>query len=549
VTAHTVRFRDRPALRRRRLIVLVMLGALAPAAPGARCDEPGWDQLATAPADADLVVQFQDLGALARSPSGRALRAALADAGLFADSLGRWGALADHLGLGVEEALDELLGRRVTFVVRGLGERAPDGSGKPPDWAVVTSISRRGEQLVRERLRPAPRAKIAGQPLLAAEHGRFLLTLVERLDDRARPTTELILCPDESEPLLEELVFARVGAVKGAPRPALGACDEFALTRLLPAGEVLVAARPRDAAGAFIAASARSTERGWRVSLCFDAPAWRCDEPPRCFDPHALAELEEGALALVAESLPRPPAGAGDAGPSVWPMQLALPGDLASILTDRTLIRLDEAPTGSGAPLRLVIASETPGGADRVAAVDRAMTAVLAPSADDGALEGMIAGEFPRAVRTLRVSLPYDTPLGRDLLASWRLGFPTDAARAEPTWWAMCLSPGGSDTADASALTRAVATRLGEAAGAPEGAPVAAGVVRPRRIFEAVHGLVWAQLPPIPAIRWVESVRWRFESAPRGDGPGRDGLVRGLVDIEMNAAALDAPATPDPGVP
>ncbi|MEZ6241912.1 MAG: hypothetical protein R3B57_02615 [Phycisphaerales bacterium] len=450
----------------------------------------------------------------------------------------------------MQEAFDELLGRRVMFVARGFHTPEPDGGEAPPHWAVVTSISPRGEKLVRDRLRPAPRAKIAGQPILAAEHGRFLLALVERLDDRAKPTTELILCPDESAALLEDLVLTRVDAVKGAPRPVLGTQKEFALTRQLPPGDVLAAVRMLSpgASKTFVAGSASSTERGWRLSLAFEAPSWCDASKDRSINPAAMAALQDGALALIADSLPPPPSPEGTPETIVWPMQLALPGDLAAILTDRTVLRLDRAPQGAGAPLRLVIASETPDGPDRAAAVDRAISSILESHDAAQAPEGMIEGEFPRAVRTRRITLPFQTPLGSDILASWCLGFAPGDRGAEPTWWAMGLSPGAADSASASEATRLVASCLAGAPSAPE-APIAVGVVRPRSLYEAISGQPWALIPPTPALRWMELVRWRFFAPPRGDGPDRDGLVRGQVDIEMNAAALDTPATPDPGVP
>ncbi len=548
-----------PPTRRRRCVALALCAALAflgaHSYAAEACDAPAWDQLAAAPADADVVVLIQDPAALARSRSGLALRAALAEAGLFTDTLARWGALADHLGLTEQQAFDELLARRLMFIARRSQAPAADGTPAPPSWALVTSVSKHGEKLVRTRLRPAPRAKIAAQPILAAEHGRFLLALVDRLDAQGRPSTELIICPDEAAPLLEELVLARAAGAKGAPRDTLGTHERFPITRDLPPNQILAIIRDPtpDADEMFVAATAGPTDTGWSAQLACDAPSWRHEPGGRLLDPAALADLEQGALALVAESLPPTANGQHASRQGVWPIMLPLPGELVGLLAGRTVVRLDRAPGSPGAPLRLAIASEAPPGQRRAAAIDLAIAALIESTEEGAALDGVIAGEFPHAVRTKRLTLSTPIPFGRDVLASWALGFPPAARpgdpNAEPTWWAMCFSPGSAGADGSSDATRVMAARLASSA-ADQGAQLlASGMIRPRQIHDVIADEPWATWAPLRALRRIDLLRWRFVSPPRGDGPGRDGLVRGWVDIELNAAILDSPTKPGPGAP
>ncbi len=534
----------------RRLLAAVLLATLAPAAP-ASLDGPAWSQIAQAPADADAVVLIDDPAALASSPAGRALRAAIADSGQFAETFKRWGALSQRLGLREDEAFEELLGRRVVLIARA-GDK-PERAGQPgaSSWALITDVSERGEKLIRKRLQAAPRAKIAAQPILAAEHGRFLLALVDRRGADDRRATELIICPDDSEDLLEELVVSRVVGAKIPERRTLGATDAFALTRDLPPGQVLALFRLLRPDGGTMPIAGSATIDGSRCTaqLALDAAHWCPDPDESRLDARVIERLEDGALALVAESLPEGIGAADEPGGqlAVWPAMLSLPGDIGPLVGGRTVVRLDREPSPAESALRLCIASETPAVEDPAAAVDRSSAGMLgAPGEADEASDDF-AGQFPRAVRTRPVTFNTFTPLGREALAAWGLGFP--GPDASPTWWAMCLTSDRRDTAAASAATRSLAEALAGAAPDPGSRLIAAGLVRPREIHDAVAKEPWASLAPLTAMRHAELLRWRFVAPPRGEDPGRDGLVRGRVDIVMNAAVQSVPAEPDPGLP
>ena len=207
-------------------------------APAALAD---WESLvgavSRAPGDAELVVAVEDAARLRGTPIGVALTGVIRDSGLLGRTASAWDELALRLGLGDHEAFDQLLGRRVVFVVR------PGASGR--DWALISEVDRRTEALLRARLRPVPRRLVNRRPVYALENGAFELVTGGSSGGRA----SFLITPRGSG-LLDAAAAMLLDRAPAPPETRPGSVEAL---RSLGDGDVAVLWRPE---GGFAALSA-----------------------------------------------------------------------------------------------------------------------------------------------------------------------------------------------------------------------------------------------------------------------------------------------------
>lgn len=178
---------------------VLIVGLMCCCARGARAqDAPGpakdlYAEVARAPGDANVVLALDGGAAIRDTPAGRTARLILQGT-LGLDQTGRsWMKLAAQLDLTPEEAFDRLLGTRLVFVERF----GPRGEAS---WAMRSSIDRATDDLLRARLKPAPRKIEKGLTILSIEHGAFWLAAIST-GDRA----DILLGPSDAPGLFDEM--------------------------------------------------------------------------------------------------------------------------------------------------------------------------------------------------------------------------------------------------------------------------------------------------------------------------------------------------------
>lgn len=169
------------------------------------------------PADVDVAVSVRDAGQASRQASGKAARAMVEELAGHLGLPSAWGELWKSLDLPADEALNELLGRRVLIAWRWAEMREGRVAGQDvsePDWVVLSLVSAETERRIRAKLRPAPREVHAGQAILALEDGRFLLTT--RVLERGRGAI-VMLAPAAHVGLFKDML-PRLGERATGPR-------------------------------------------------------------------------------------------------------------------------------------------------------------------------------------------------------------------------------------------------------------------------------------------------------------------------------------------
>jgi hypothetical protein len=155
------------------------------------------------PSDYEAVFVVSDAARQRQSPAGRTLGRMLEESSLMPDTVRAWRGLAAVLDWTGEQAFDELLGRKVTIVMRGLG------GDRPVDWAVLTEVTSEAERRLRQRLRAAPRGSLLGLTVLAVEDGKYELAVGRPLPagpgDDAEATTTVLLAPGGGSGLFTQL--------------------------------------------------------------------------------------------------------------------------------------------------------------------------------------------------------------------------------------------------------------------------------------------------------------------------------------------------------
>jgi len=475
-----------------------------------------FDAAALAPADVDLLICVQDAGEIRRSEIGGAAGAMAALALGEGETARAWSALAAQLGWSREEAFDRLLGSRVALVVRGLPTEQNPEFGS---WALLSEVSLDTEKRLRERLRVAPRAIVAGHTVLSVEGGAYELT-AER---RAKHAT-LILAPLARNALFDELI----PLLDKGPATPLSATPEFAELRALGGGQFLFFAQSPDRDGAWGGFIARR-EGAKLVANVVAAP--RRDEAADC-EPMvwdagpARRAGEEALLWSVERSLP---AAFGSAG-------------VSTLLSGLPVMRLRERAADLLGDYLGVWVTAAPQGLPEFAAALEVQDLNRAPAQADGlmaellagvGLEGLdFAGVEPLAVR--RVDLGASEVIRESKL--WEVGpearwsFLEGGERAPArAWWLLGLGEGAYELA-------ARALEPQRPGGAEDmGAWVALGGVKPGAAIEALKGAGLKPSGPILAASKVREVRWGLE-LERGAAAER-GRLRGTIEAVFFAPA------------
>lgn len=182
------------------------------------------------PADVDVVLCAREAGG---ATGGASLRTGQRMMDELSAQLGlpaAWAELWKALDLPPQQAVDELLGRRVLVAVRwpagaaGIADdQAPRARPAPqPDWVVISLVSQGTERRIRERLRPAPRDVEFGQAILSLEDGRFLLTsrVLEAAPGSGEQRLAVLMLAPSAHVLLFKQMLPRLG--ERAPGPSLG---------------------------------------------------------------------------------------------------------------------------------------------------------------------------------------------------------------------------------------------------------------------------------------------------------------------------------------
>jgi hypothetical protein len=240
-------------------MLLVLSATLAAAgANGQTASSPERDAqrvLAALPAKADAVIIVHNAAGQRSTAAGKQLTRLLDEAGSFAASRAAWGKLASQLGCSSEQAFDDLLGRQVVLVMRGLHQ------AEGPDWAVLTQVSAATERRLRDRLAPVPRGHIASLSVLGLEDGNYQLVIGRRPTDSAAgesrtPGAATMLLGPRGGGLFEEMAPSVLSAAHARLVAAAGKADMLAVLR---SGEF--------ASQRMTAISVSRTGDGWNASI------------------------------------------------------------------------------------------------------------------------------------------------------------------------------------------------------------------------------------------------------------------------------------------
>jgi hypothetical protein len=528
------------------------------AATCAPCDTSGL--LRGLPGDTEAVVMIANAARQRTSPAGQALQALLRDAGTLPETGAAWSRLAAALDWSADQAFDELLGRRVTLVMRGLNR-----SGEP-DWAILSDVTAATERRLRERLQASPRGTSSGLPVLGVEDGAFELTIARSPDLKADgpglATIVLSPGPRAAVPstLVQELALSEyVRSQRLLPgSPQARPCEIVLMLRSSPAsGE----------ASRTLALTALSQDDGWQAHLVcspglvwnvpaggelkewsaapFEATAADCllavmgvagaaPSDGVATSIHGLenllpavsglvkpAEARRGALLLRRLTL-------DGAGRSIGPAE----PDPGSIMVS------GRVPAGAGAraALSLTVAFES---ADRQAMVvdgDRAVAGALCvlqngPQYGQAAsasvcMEVGVPDGSPRRIRLddeVSIAEPYRPTLDRLFGPGAELVWGAcPPARGEPrcAWWSATLAPAGAPLPAPLALAgpRSADARR----------RLSVGLVRPADLVRTLRtlGAPGALLEPLSPVRRVDALRW--DAWVRDDG-----MVEANVSLRM----------------
>jgi hypothetical protein len=268
------------------LLAVLVQSALA-LLSGTGC-EPALDRAAELPASCSMVIAVDGASDLRQSEPGRRLAEMLLDTPAAPALSSAWGVLASELGLGAEQAFDDLLGESVMVIFRG----DPPESGQ---WALVTRVSDRTQRRVVEALRPGAREIKGGLPILSMERGQFVMAMRPAGD--ARGSGEVVFAPAASRELFAELC-AYIGR---APREAtLAQTPALVEARALERGSVLVLRRSAETE---FALTARPDGAGWVSAFALRRLSAKSLPPSRA--PWTAPDLgllgEPTALAMVGD--------------------------------------------------------------------------------------------------------------------------------------------------------------------------------------------------------------------------------------------------------
>jgi hypothetical protein len=536
--------------------------------------------LRLAPPDCEAVIVINNGARQRRSGGGRAVERMLSDIDALPETSAAWAELARALDWPVEKAFDELLGRRVTLVMRGLDDPSRT------QWVVMSEVSAATERRLRERLRPAPRRHHSGLIALAIEHGRYELVLgpTGAAQTLAQPSsartdeggTMILLGPGGDNRLMAELAPMLLRSMPPSPSGPDGReCDFVVVLRhghaRAPSTELDV---PIDS-GRFLLLAGTLEETGWDISLAA-SPGMVWDRPQgggeiRPWSDAAFRALESDALLAIMGTIGSTPLEGLSAVHALSGLLPVIPFTLqGEPFGQRAALFIREhvgsrASRSASPDSPLMYRAIAPGTAhpERQLPGEGLLSVGLAIEATDTRrmmLEGdqmmarlmgfLESGDVP-VNQGPRVQLVVTVPDDEIRSLSLDGTFPINAALAggierafgespkvtwgvralpgtrrggeQPGWWVGALSPARTPTVadDAAVLVaRDTAGRM-----LPR---LSVGVVRPSALQRAVNRLDPEFLTPLRAMRWIDTLRW--DAWQRSDG-----TVEATIRIRMQS--------------
>lgn len=508
----------------------------------AQPDDP-WALLQALPARVDAAVVVDRAADQLDAPPGRALSRLVDDTGMFAETTRAWRELAGALQLDDARALHALLGQRLTVIVDFESPAFPMVL-PTARWALVTEVDQATAARLRESLNASPRALKSGVPVLAVENGRFELAVVRR---RGASGGTLVLAPASAGSLLD----AAIDAVVNPPTSVVPDAARTRAARALGPGPIVGFLRagavfPSVGDDAVLAWRAEQTGRGWSAKV-FESP---------CEGEIATASITREAFdviarqALVAVLIPESP----DAISQIMRVPVFGSEGAPDIFRGAMIVaaRDSQQPEPAG-PFALDVVLGLTDSAP-YAQFDAFMGATLVPFDDQRALPDVdrgavlagpsFMGRFPEATRVQAVRLE---PVGLAQVVGQRAEVAWRYANADGHDFAAvsCAPEGAPSTASDLATTSAEALEAHACNADGLTGLIAAGVVRPRQLYELLAGR--PQRGSVPrALRWVDTVRWSSRADSVGIG-GIQGPRLGEVELEMAVEGLDAPGDPGSG--
>lgn len=466
-----------------------------------------------APGDTDLLLVIDHAADHRRGAAGGAL-AFLADK-LFADgdTFRKWDELARTLGWSDEQAFDQLLGRRIVLVGRGLG-------GADPSFALLADVDRAAEWTLRKRLKLAPRGIVNGRTLYSVEDGRFELT-VERTDGGAT----VLVAPANRPKFFDEMAAMLGGRQPGALSDTPEMQQLRALVRAGRGGEapptppdMLLFFRTQDNAGGWAGLSAWLDGPTLRATIVASA---QCEGP--VVTPWSLATwkaLAEGSLACVVERRPRP--GEAASTPLLDDVPWLAPDEaLDRDLGERHAVVLRRDPAGGLSVTGAIELHDLAAGAVVGDALINHVLIALAGKLGVGAWNYDFHGLAPDSTRVVHLagpdgeSMPFIGGPGFSLFWSYR---PEGDGRS----WLI----GSTNRTDFERAARALADCADGPAGRDMAPWLTVGRIEPAALHAALTATGRWTPPILDCLNAIDAVQWRVRKAEAG-------LVRGEATIAL----------------
>lgn len=463
-------------------------------------------------ADAELVVQFNDLASQLSTPAGRTLRVMADELGVFERTRGAWEGLSGALKMTPEAAINRLLGGRVLLIADGVG-------GADMRWACVMEVDEEIARLVPKRLNAAPRASLDGRTVYAVEDGRFRVVCDPAREDRA---ATIVIAQDGADAML------RTGAELGS---------RWARHTGRKGGGAIALMMYHSPSGTRLHGTLHSAEGGWR--LAFNASpglfGQTVSRPPvvsrAWFDAMSEDALFSFIGPVVRIDTRRGASGWFDLGPEgvIWRLlPFEPPGAFVNNSGGVASVSIDSVGKGRlDCSLGFLVTDPERAARDGDAYVCDILEAFTG-SPGYGKNAPLCTGTYPEAARWQSVDLGERNAkrraYGPRLEFVW--GVRPDAGRPGAGWWTMRVL--SESVPDAAATLMRQRTPIDTRGG--DGASML-GRIRPAGLLSAMSvGAEQAGLAqgPIRSLRWVEEVFWRVD-AP---GPG-GGVLSGELVLRM----------------
>jgi hypothetical protein len=494
------------------------------------------DLLPSVPADAQLVVVIEDLGAAWDSPAiGTAISAIQAVTDL-SGTLDAWSVLAKRLELPPDEAARRLLGRRFMLV--------SDPEGDADSWAIAMVVDRATAGLLRRNLDAVPRALRDGLPVLAIENNAFELVVQDRSSRRltasigrglAADDAIVVLGPSSRSRVFDALLSSSLGI--GGRGATMDAARPGRIARALPDGtDIVVVQGEAENDNAWFVLGAVLEGHAIRLNFLRQNPElattritsvkpWRLDVFDRAAEGGVLAIAEVGELTMPIRDL----------------LERAIGEDLASKVTmpahgtlgGRSMLLGFGSAEG---PLDVVGVFETSGVVGASREMDRSVAATLRTVFPGHSFEDF-GGLFPEAVRSvdLRAAIGDRSRAAIDLLwpergpsVGWTVRASTEPGAGNGRGWAVLGL--GSDRV--GAVADALAGEVGDRRDQAAWPWVSVFDVRPRSLIAELADETVALPPIVRAFGAVERIRVQTLVA-------RSDLLRGGGTIEFVRPNID----------